>query len=452
MISRRKVIGFWKSTPCKIILCLCFPLALSATSLAQKQTIVIESTTLINGRTGVANKDVSILIEGEKIKAVGPSDSIDTPEGAQRIDGRNKWVIPGIVELHSHATEKDVLRRALSLGVTTAHTITNPDHLGLAEWSNVAENPSPRLQLTTGLFGEFPDHVVPGRYRVKTPKNSTEARRDVAEVRLLGASAVKIWQDDGQLWFGPQRQFPVIPPNALKEIVQHAHRLGMRVYQHAWRLRFATEAVAAGVDALIHPVGDEIVDDALWEEMRRKQIPWTTTMAAIISFGDPANYAHRILSDARLRNSLSDAQREQFEQNLTATTFPSHTLMPALAENRQKYMDTIKRNTLRARTFGITIALGCDESPGLGTHIEMELLAEAGLSPAEILVAATHGSSLALRLDDIIGTIEEGKFADLVVLGSDPTVDIRNTRDIKWIMKGGRLFDPDGLLRGNRRP
>ena len=92
------------------------------------------------------------------------------------------------------------------------------------------------------------------------------------------------------------------------------------------------------------------------------------------------------------------------------------------------------------------MAVGSDGGwVGVGTHVEMALMVEAGLTPAEVLDAATRGGALALGMADEVGTIEPGKHADLVLLGADPLADIRNAREVVWTMKAGRRFRPEDL-------
>jgi imidazolonepropionase-like amidohydrolase len=113
---------------------------------------------------------------------------------------------------------------------------------------------------------------------------------------------------------------------------------------------------------------------------------------------------------------------------------------PALARNYRKYRETILRSTIAARQAGVPLAVGSDQPVGVGTHIEMELMAEAGLTPAEVLTAASAGGARVLGLEGEVGTIVVGKPADLVVLRSNPLTDIRNACDVEWTIKGGQRF------------
>jgi imidazolonepropionase-like amidohydrolase len=128
------------------------------------------------------------------------------------------------------------------------------------------------------------------------------------------------------------------------------------------------------------------------------------------------------------------------------TRFPAVArLTPGLIRRRSQGItartgETILRNTVTARQAGVPLAVGSDQPVGVGTHIEMELMAEAGLTPAEVLIAASAGGARVLGLEGEVGTIVVGKRADLVVLRSNPLSDIRNARDVEWTIKGGQQF------------
>jgi imidazolonepropionase-like amidohydrolase len=120
-----------------------------------------------------------------------------------------------------------------------------------------------------------------------------------------------------------------------------------------------------------------------------------------------------------------------------------------ITERYEEYLEVAGDNTRQAQQSGVPIAIGSDGGPaGVGAHLEMEFLQEAGLTPAEVLVAATYGGAIALGVEDEIGTVEAGKLADMVVLRANPSANIRNARQIEWVIKGGVVFRPRDLLAG----
>ena len=183
----------------------------------------------------------------------------------------------------------------------------------------------------------------------------------------------------------------------------------MRVYGHVTQLTDTRQAIAAGVDVFVHGTVDSVLVDSLWTRM----------------------------------------------QDTMGTARPPDMPFPGLRPNGRDYISVIRENTRRARTHGLTIAVGSDagisgNGPGIGTHLEMELLQEAGLTPAQVVVAATFGGAVAIGVQDGIGTIERGKLADMVILSRNPLLDIRNARAIEWVVKGGTPIRRDELVSGGR--
>lgn len=411
--------------------------------------VVIESATLVNGRTGLPMDHVTIVIEDERIQATGQRDSIRIPSDATVIDGRGKWVIPGLVDVHAHYTMRSLLRQTLALGFTTVHVMPFPpdNRLDLEAWASMPESPAPRLQLTTPLFtGEFPDNLLPGAFDIRKPRTPSEVQHTIQDLRDRGFRQIKIIQDDGTLWTGPDSAVPRLPDNVFNELVQRAHELDMRVYVHATQLRDSRQAILAGADAFMHGAMDSLLDDSLWSEMRRRRMVWTPALAVVLAYGDSRDFARRILADPHLEEVLTDEEHARRMTDAEATDPPAGNPMAAVPSNLAHYMTVLNENTRRAQSSGVPIALGSDGGPGIMSHIEMELLAEAGLTSAEVLVAATYGGAVALGMQDEIGTIEPGKLADLVVLRANPLADIRHTRDMEFTIKGGRLFKRTDLV------
>ena len=118
-----------------------------------------------------------------------------------------------------------------------------------------------------------------------------------------------------------------------------------------------------------------------------------------------------------------------------------------LVENTDAYVSVLAANTRAAQTAGVVVAVGSDGGPaGISTHLELEFLQESGLTATDAVAAATYGGAVALGREEELGSVEVGKLADMVILNSDPTVDIRNSRDIAWVVKGGRAYQPHELM------
>jgi len=413
-----------------------------------QESLVITGGTVIDVRTGTARAGQAILIQRERITAVGPVDSIPSARTARRIDARGRWIIPGVIDVHAHTADRHILARALALGITS--TLTMPmggdTLMPLEKWSRSATSATPRLCLVPWMFsGEWPDNLFPGRLPIRKPHSAAEAHRFVEQVHELGGRHLKVYLEDGEMWFEPSARIPNLTPEVLTEIVRTAHAQGIRVYTHAWKTSFARLAMRTGVDALIHPVADSVLPQDFWEEMRRRKMPWVSTFMALVAYGDPADYARRVLADSSLRAVLNDEELAQSTRD-TVSGACHVELLPVMCRQYAVDMETVRRNTRAARSAGIPLALGSDWSLGVGTHIELELLEDAGIPAAEVLRAATWGSALVLGQADEVGTIKPGQLADLVVLRADPLLDIRNARRIELVIKEGHVFEPGSLL------
>jgi imidazolonepropionase-like amidohydrolase len=420
---------------------------------AQKQeVVVIKSTTLMDGRTGSPIENVTIVVEGDRIEAVGDADDVAIPAGARVIDGSNFWVTPGFVDVHVHEeVESPALRRLLALGVTSIHMmpmVAEDNPVEFEKKSQVPETPSPRLHLSRIFTGEFPDNVLPGFEMIK-PTTEAEAKAAVQKLKGQEFEQIKIVQDDSMLWAGEKHVSPRLKKAVFDALVDEAHTLDMRVYVHATQLVDTQMAVDAGADALMHGTMDVPVDATMWEKMRDQRMVWTPAFGVVLNMGNYRRYAQRVLADETLAASLSDEELSDVRETSQATTPIWDEQFITIWERHEEYLEVLGNNTRQAQQSGVPIAIGSDGGPsGVGAHLEMEFLQEAGLTPAEVLVAATYGGAIALGVEDEIGTVEAGKLADMVVLRANPNTNVRNARQIEWVIKGGVVFTPSELLTG----
>jgi imidazolonepropionase-like amidohydrolase len=409
-------------------------LLLCARTAGAQDVLVLRSATVIDGTSASPRERITILIRGERIAAVGPDDQVPIPPQATVLDATGQWVIPGLVEVHTHSTARPRLAQALALGVTSALVIAPSDSfLALGPWSAEPSSTAPRMFVTPGGFsGGFPEPFVQG-FALERPASPSEARRAVEALTARGAKQFKIWHDDGSLWSDTVMRLPMLTPEVLTEIVRAAHQRKARVYAHAWRARDARAMLDAGVDAIIHPVADSILDPALLRRFAERRMATATTWSGLLRIFNRSAFARRVLADERLLRALPDSEAQAFARD-TEPPVRTDPLWARLAG----YRATVSRNARALLDAGAPLAVGSDGPVGLATHLEMELMVEGGLTPREVLLAATVGGARLLGLSREVGTIEPGKRADLVVLRSDPLTDIRNARDVVWTIKGGR--------------
>lgn len=414
-------------------------------------TLVIEDVTLVDGRTGEKTKGVTIVVDGDRIVAIESFEGVLPPD-VRVIDGSGKWVVPGFIDVHVHDASEAYLRDMLAWGVTAVQLMPHapPESPTAGERDSESSLATiPRLQLTEIFAGAFPDNLFPGVYQFIKPTTVDEARQSVQASHAEGYRQIKIIRDDSFLWSGESYRVPMLPEAVFDALVAEAHALDMRVYVHATSRDVAQAALAAGVDAFLHATMDLDLSAADWQSMAAARTVWTPTVHALFCFGDQRSYARRVLADERFTALLEESERAQWRGMAEAENPIVLPPMASMVENKDAYVATIGRNTRRARDAGVTVAVGTDGGPGgISTHIEFGLLQARGLSATEVLRAATHGGAIALGRKADLGSLEVGKLADMVVLNADPTEDVRNWREIEWVIKGGQAYRSRQLALG----
>lgn len=412
-------------------------------------TLVLKNVTLVDVRAGTQRAGVNIVVAGDRIASIDESRLPALATRTRILDGTGKWVVPGFIDVHVHDASESYRRDLLAWGVTSIHLMPNvpPEDPGeLTLGAQNPEAPTPRLQLSEMFAGEFPDNLLPGAYQFRKPTTVDEAHRLVRESYGRGYRQIKIIRDDSFAWSGEAYRVPTLPLPIYEALVTEARKLEMRVYVHATQHDVARAALGAGVDALLHGVMDVELDKRDWQTMSRSNSVWAPAFNALHCFGDQRDYAKRILSDERFVALLEPQERSHWTglaESAAPVVFPP---MAYLVAHSESYTKTLERNTRAALESQVLCAVGTDGGPGgTSTHIELELLQEAGLEAQEILHAATLAGAIALGRQVDLGSIEKGKLADLVVLNADPYDTIGNCREIEWVIKGGAVHDPRQL-------
>lgn len=431
-------------------------------------TLVIAGATLIDGTGAPARERVNILIRDGLITGIVAADGSALPERATVIDARGKFVIPGLSDMHVHfgtgglvpgdaRTVDRVLGQFLFYGVTTVLNVgaTNGalgDILDLRRRVTEGDIPAPTIYATGGLLTvpgshpiatimRVPDGADPATYDwsqrgvwvVRTP---ADVREVVARLAAAQMDGIKIVVESGPGVFGDDH--PQMPPPLISAAVEEAHRHGLPVFAHASSPDELQAVVEAGVRAVIHLVGPEPVGPELLAAMRQRAVYYVPTLSLLVRtgvWGDPA----AALTDPFLRSGVDKAVIDSLLNSPLAPDAP-----PTEEDwaRRRGLMQALKA----AHDAGMRIVGGTDTSnpfvfPGYSMHHELELMVEAGLTPMEALVAATRTAAEMMKKEDVFGTIEPGKRADLLVLSANPLDDIRNTRTLERVILHGVVIE-----------
>lgn len=424
--------------------------------------LVLEGATLVDGNGGPSLADATIVVEGSRISAVGPSAHIAVPAGARVVDVRGRTVIPGLVDMHAHvlvprcsageeprfdrAVSEKMLDVLLRSGITTVRSPSSPTAEGVALRDAVAESrvSGPRIFAAAELIDGID--------------------LDPDEVRAAVRERLRHPVDFIKLYAG-------LSPAAVRAAIDEAHAHGVPVIGHLGRTSWS-EAARMGIDALTHaaswseaelaperreayrtaqaergamraridwlelldPEGAQV--DTLIGELAHRRIPVDPTLVAYdTKFTDP--------SDPRYRSNPRRGVVPEMLEDWEACGTPTDDWTPADRQRMRKAWPKLLRLVQRFHEEGVLLTTGSDVTntwviPGESLVQELELLVSAGIPPSEVLVLATRNGAEALGILDEAGTIEAGKRADLVVLAADPTRDVASVRSIVAVMQGGR--------------
>jgi imidazolonepropionase-like amidohydrolase len=373
-----------------------------------------------------------IVVRDGKVEAVGPAAKVKPPGGAQIVNLAGKFVTPGLISAHVHVSDVNGARPAVyntentlrQLGVFARYGITTVWSLG----GEKAPAFEARDTQDTSSLNRARIYVAGDVITGKTPD---EARRMVAKVAAGKPDVIKIRVDD-QLGTTIK-----MSPEVYRAIIDEAHRRGLRVAAHIFYLDDAKDLLRAGADYIAHSVRDKDIDDEFIKLMQARDVPYCPTLTREISTfayqSVPAFFADPFF--------LREADREVVEQ----LKQPSRQEAMRKSSSAQAYkagLVVAKRNLKKATDAGLLIAMGTDSGAsanrfeGYFEHLEMEMMAEAGLTPAQILQSATSAAARTMRVQGI-GDIAVGYWADLVVFDRDPLADIRNIKSLSQVWIAG---------------
>lgn len=331
------------------------------------------------------------------------------------------------------------LGRLLKAGVTTVFLATIPEEQlrELKPLTASAESPFPRFfTAISGMTAPGGVYPVPPAPEI-APVSPESARIAIRRIKDAGADAIKIIYDD--MGYSKEKPFPAMKREVMAALIDEAHKLNLKAFVHAPRLRFAKEALAAGADAMLHGILCDRVDHDFISLMRKNRATYITTHSVWEAMGDLRGWL------GRLRDFESNGPATplivQAQRNLAGVQQLQRWACD-IPDRVKACLPILRSNLKRVSDSGIPVANGSDTGYGgviLGVSSQMELVlqVEAGLSPTQAICAATGNAQALLGREKEVGTIEVGKLADFVVLDADPLMDVRNIRKIYAVVKGG---------------
>jgi imidazolonepropionase-like amidohydrolase len=400
-----------------------------AAAVAEVQAIV--GARIFDGAGGAVIEHGVLVIREGRITAIGPSNKVKPPRGARIVNAAGKTITPGLINAHGHvsdvegqATGSTDERVTRQLEVFARYGITTILSLGGEEPAafrvrDAQQTPSLRR---ARIFVAGP--VIVG----KTPE---EAREMVGKVAGLHPDYIKIRVDDN---LGTTRK---IAPEVYRAVIDEAHRRRLRLFAHYFYLNDAKDLLRSGADLLAHSVRDMDVDEEFLNLIKQRGVPYCPTLTRELStfvYGDtPAFFKDPFFlreADPQVVARLQEPQRRQAMRESKA------------ANGYKAALPVAERNLKRLADAGVTIVMGTDSGAtsarfkGYFEHLELQMMAESGLTPEQILASATGAAARALKLADV-GTLQAGKWADLDVFDKNPLEDIHNTETLSSVYIAG---------------
>lgn len=387
--------------------------------------------TIIDGSGANPIQHGVLLLQNGRVVAIGTKEEVEIPKNTITKDVSGKTIIPGIINTHGHVGDVKGIDGGNygseniidNLSVYARYGITTVVSLGGdrsdAETIRAVNDTTSTTRARLFIAGE----VISG-------KNPEEALSVIDSNHQMGVDFMKIRVDDN---LGTS---PKMTEEVYRAVISHSHELGYRIATHMYYLDDARKLLEAGSDMLAHSVRDQPVDDAFIQRIKEKKVCYCPTLTRELStfvygetpdfFSDP--FFTQEYDSIMILPLLDPARQLQVRSSLSAKTYKQQ--LPVAMANLKTLCDQ-----------GVPIVFGTDSGMptrfmGYFEHLEMAMMADAGLTPMQIIVSATTNAAEYMGLKDL-GALAPGHWADFIVLNADPLKDIRNVRQIAGVFIGG---------------
>ncbi len=445
------------------------------------QSILIENITIIDVETGKARPQQNILVEKNKISKIS-SKEISFKENMQTIDGKGRYIIPGMIDTHIHFfqtgslyTRPDALdlkhifsyedeiefakeiipdnfKRYLRLGITSIMDVGGPFSNFSIRDSVAKNNISPNVYVTGPLFSPYQPEAFSKLEDIPIEKITSKEEATTLFNKILPYKPdfIKIWYITHKD-FPAEKTFPVV-----KHIAELSHKNNLKLAVHATDLNTAKLAIKAGANILVHSVRDTVVDEEFIKLLKDNNVTYIPTLIVSKNYGKsflakPDNHPQDLaFAHPIVYGTLTDLKRYSDDE--------VHKRIKNLRKTKKQYFERsasrdkiMFQNLKKLIESDVNVATGTDAG-NIGTvHAssyiqEIEAMQKSGISNFDILKASTINAAKGFGLDNKIGSIVEGKVADLVILNKNPLNDLQNLNTIQEVIKDGKILNVLSLI------
>lgn len=427
-----------------------------------RATLAVVGGMLIDGHEGTPVAHSVILIDGNRIVAVGTADTLKVPAGAKVVDAAGMTVMPGLIDAHVHMDTightdyqywhqtyrsriQDIYaisaKGMLLYGVTSALDLGGfaEDIAAFKKKVDAGQVVSPRLKIVGGFITNLSDEYIKGWHRGYQTANA----RTAEEARAAALKWIAYAPDALKAYTG-------LNADQVKAVVEEAHKRNMWVTGHVEGPENALARINAGQDAIEHlggfSYGSKVPPEVIAAMQKHRTIVVPTLVTSMAQI-DAVKWPEFWTDNQRMKSVTppeiwADIRRSLDHPERVLTNFGGYV--------RWKSADDAKAIFQQLREAGVSMLVGTDASTPLNFKTdavwrEMDLMVQYGMSPMEVIAAATRRNADYMRMGTQVGTITRGKLADIIVIDGNPLISMRDLRNVVAVVKDGKVYKDKGV-------